>query len=173
MATLVSAEHRIEVGAWLRYGIPAGIAAGLVFAMFEMVMAALLSGSEALFNPLRMIAAIGLGSSALTPASSLLAAGGAGLVIHVLMSMLYGVVAAAALSLVPQLSASRSTVLVSASVAGVLLWIVNFYVISPAFGWTWFPDKANPTVQFFAHTFFFGTVLGFVLDRTFLQPLRR
>jgi hypothetical protein len=120
-----------------------------------------------------MIGGIGLGQSALDPAASLLSAGGVGLVIHMIMSMMYGIVAAAVLSLVPQLSASRTTVLVSASVAGLALWLVNFYGFAPALGWSWFPDKTNAAVQFFAHTFFFGTVLGYLLDRTYLSRLRK
>lgn len=172
MITLAETERRADVGAWLRNGIVAGIAAGIVFAMFEMVMAAALNGADAFFNPLRMIGGIGLGKTALDPATSVLSAGGAGLVIHMIMSMIYGIVAAAVLSLVPQLSVNGTTVLVSASVAGLALWILNFYGFAPALGWSWFPDKANPVVQFFAHTFFFGTVLGYVLDRTYLSRLR-
>ena len=172
MTTLAGTERRVEFGAWLRYGIPAGIAAGIVFAMFEMIMAAVLDGGDAFFMPLRMIGGIGLGKTALDPATSLLTAGGAGLVIHMILSMMYGVVVAAALSLVPQLSASRTAVLVSASVAGFALWILNFYVFAQAFGWTWFPNNTNAAVQVFAHTFFFGAVLGYVLDRTYLQRLR-
>jgi hypothetical protein len=172
MTTLVGTEHRVDVGAWLRYGIPAGVAAGIAFAMFEMIMAALLNGAGAFFAPLRMIGGIGLGRTAIDPATSLLTAGGVGLVIHMLMSMSYGIVAAAVLSLVPELSASRTTILLTTSVAGLLLWLVNFYVLAPAFGWSWFPDKANPAVQFIAHTFFFGTVLGYLLDRTYFSRLR-
>ena len=172
MTTLAGAERRTDVGAWLRYGILGGIIAGIAFAMFEMVMALVLNGSDAFFMPLRMIGGIGLGQSALDPATSLLTAGGAGLVIHMILSMMYGVVVAAVLSLIPQLSGSRTAVLVSASVAGFALWILNFYVFAQAFGWTWFPNNTNAAVQFVAHTFFFGTVLGFVLDRTYLQRQR-
>lgn len=172
MTTLAGTERRADVGAWLRHGILAGIAAGIVFAMFEMITAAVLNGPGALFNPLRMIGGIGLGKTALDPATSLATAGGVGLVIHMIVSMTYGVVAVAVLSVIPQLSASRTTVLVSAGVAGLALWIVNFYAFAPALGWSWFPDKANPVVQLFAHTVFFGAVAGLVLDRTYLGRLR-
>lgn len=172
MTTLAGAERRADIGTWLRYGVLAGIAAGITFAMFEMIMAAVLNGPGATFNPLRMIGGIGLGRTALDPATSLVTAGGVGLVIHMVVSMTYGVVAAAVLSLVPQLAANRMTVLVSAGVAGLALWIVNFYGFAPVFGWSWFPDKANPAVQLIAHTVFFGAVAGLVLDRTYLGRLR-
>lgn len=172
MTTLADTQRRVDVGAWLRHGALAGIVAGIAFAMFEMLMAAVLNGPDALFNPLRMIGGIGLGRTALDPATSLVTAGGIGLVIHMIVSMTYGVLAAAVLSVIPQLSSSRTAVLASAGVAGLVLWIVNFYGFAPAFGWTWFPDKANPLVQLVAHTLFFGVVAGLALDRTYLRQLR-
>jgi len=173
MTTLTGTERRIDVGAWLRYGILGGVIAGISLAMFEMIMAAVLDGGDAFFMPLRMIGGIGLGEQALDPGrTSLLTAGGAGLVIHMILAMMYGVVVAAVLSLIPQLSASRAAVLISASVAGFALWIVNFYVLAQVFGWTWFPNNTNAAVQFVGHTFLYGSVLGLVLDRTYFQPAR-
>ncbi len=58
-----------------------------------------------------------------------------------------------------------ASILVVSSVAGFGLWVVNFFVLARIFGWTWFPDTQNVVVQFVAHTFMFGTVLGIVLDR--------
>ena len=160
------ASVRADPGAWIRYGILGGVIAGVVFAMFEMIVAALMIGGEAFFMPLRMIGGIVLGPSALDPATSLLASGAAGLGLHMALSMAYGVATAAALSIVPRLSSTTTATVVAASVAGFALWIVNFYLFAPPFGWTWFPNDTNPVVQFVAHTFAFGTVLGLVLDRT-------
>ncbi len=170
MTTLTGTERRIDVGAWLRYGILGGVIAGISLAMFEMIMAAVLDGGDAFFMPLRMIGGIGLGEQALDPGrTSLLTAGGAGLVIHMILATMYGVAVAAVLSLIPQLSASRAAVLISASVAGFALWIVNFYVLAQVFGWTWFPNNTNAAVQSVGHTFLYGSVLGLVLDRTYFQ----
>ncbi len=42
--------------AWgIKHGIIGGIVAGIVFAMFEMVVAAAMMGADAFFMPLRMI----------------------------------------------------------------------------------------------------------------------
>jgi hypothetical protein len=171
MATTTFDRARGEPSLWLRYGLGAGIVAGIVFAMFEMVMALVLNGSNAFFMPLRMIGAIGLGQSALMPSTSLLSAGGAGLIIHMVLSMMFGAIVAAIIAYVPQLSQSRASVVGAASVAGFLLWIVNFYVLANLFGWTWFPDNTNAAVQFVAHTLFFGSVLGLILARV-LRPAR-
>lgn len=63
-------------------------------------------------------------------------------------------------------SSSSWAVVISSAAGGLALWIVNFYVIAPLFGWTWFPNGTNPVVQFIAHTVFYGTVLGLILDRS-------
>lgn len=172
MATAGVVERRADVGAWIRYGILGGVIAGITFALFEMIMAVILEGAAAFFMPLRMIGGIGLGPEAMDPGTPLLTAGGVGIVIHMVLSIVYGVAVAAVLSLIPRLSASRVAVVASASVAGLALWVVNFYGFAPVFGWTWFPNDTNAVVQFVAHTFFFGSVLGLVLERTYFQRAR-
>jgi len=164
-ATPTISEQRIATATWVKYGIIGGAIAGIVFAMFEMIMAAVLNGADAFFMPLRMIGAIGLGKSALDPASSLLTAGVAGLIIHMVLSMMYGVAVAGVLASVRSLSRSTASILAVASIAGFALWIVNFFVLAGIFGWNWFPDGQNVAIQFVAHTVMFGTVLGVVLDR--------
>jgi hypothetical protein len=107
-----------------------------------------------------------LGQQALQPDYSLVAAALAGVGVHMLLSMMFGLAVTAAARYVPALSASATTLLLWTSVAGLGLWIVNFYVIAPIAGWTWFPDNTNAVVQFFAHVFFFGSVLGVYLNAT-------
>lgn len=160
---------RADVGAWVRYGLLGGIVAGMVFAMFEMVMAVVLDGTDAFFMPMRMIGGIVLGPGAMDPTTALLTAGGLGFALHMVLSMMYGVAVAALLSLVPPLSATRGAILATTTASGIGLWIVNFYVVAPLFGWVWFPNNTNPVVQFVAHAFLFGTVLGLVLDRTLFR----
>lgn len=150
---------------WLRAGLVGGVIAGIVFAMFEMIMAVVLNGGDAFFMPLRMIGAIGVGKTALDPSTSLLTAGGAGLVIHMVLSMMYGVVVAGVIAKAGTLAQSSVSVVVVASAAGFGLWILNFFVLAGVFGWNWFPDSQNVAVQFVAHTVMFGTVLGLALNR--------
>ena len=165
MTTGYAAGPRTDAASIVRDGTVAGVIAGLAFAAFEMAMAAILDGMEMTFMPLRMIGGIGLGTQAMDPATSLLVAGGAGLVIHMALAIAYGIGAVVVLSRIPALSSSTPRVLLSTSAAGFLLWIVNFYALAPVFGWTWFPNDTNPIVQIVAHTVFFGTVLGVALDR--------
>ncbi len=164
--TVAQRQPRADVGDWIKYGALGGLIAGIVFAMFEMIMAAVLDGSDAFFMPLRMIGATVLGQDALMPSYALVKAASAGVIVHMVLSVFFGVVFGLAAAALPALTRTRGTLLVAASLYGLLLWLVNFYVIARIAGWPWFPDQTNLAVQFVAHTFLFGTVLGWVLERS-------
>lgn len=161
--TLLTHSHvpvdRSEMTWALRVGVVGGIVAGIVFAMFEMVASAAMMGMSAFLMPLRMIGAILLGAGALDPGYSIWAAGGAGMTIHMILSMIYGALFAVILGGLR--SAAWDVVLGGAY--GFALWVINFYVIAPR-AFPWFLD-ANPVVQFLGHTAFFGIVLGWFVWR--------
>lgn len=142
-------------GLW--QGAIAGIVAGIVFAAFEMIVSALMMGAQAFFMPLRMIGAIALGAEALDPAYPLLTAIVAGILVHVVLSVIYGVI----FGEIAAMLRGPTAFIGAASIFGLALWLINFYVIAP-FAFPWFLD-ANPLVQFIGHTFFFGSVLGYYL----------
>lgn len=124
---------RPDVGAWVRHGAIGGVIAGIVFALFEMLMAALLKGN--FFGPLRMISGIVLGKQALMPDYSLATAVIVGIMVHMVLAIVFGVVFALLVAYVPALTQSATVLLVSAGVYGLVLWLVNFYVIAPLAGW--------------------------------------
>lgn len=138
----------------LKQGAIGGVLAGIVFAMFEMIMSAIMMGGEAFFMPLRMIGAIVLGPGALDPTYSLWAAGLAGLIVHVVLAVIYGGIFALIFG---GLRSANLDIGVGAAY-GLALWLINFYMIAPQ-AFPWFTE-ANPVVQVVAHTFFFGAVLG-------------
>ena len=147
---------------WVVAGLVGSIIAGIVFAMFEMIVAAIMG--DGFFAPLMMIGAIVLGQGALPmpePTIGLSTIVPVGIVVHMVLSMIYGAVFGAVASAVDFLRDNRWVLIGVATVFGFALWIFNFYVVAPI-AFPWFA-MANPVVQFFAHTFFFGTVLGFVL----------
>ena len=168
----VTTARQASAASTIRAGLVGGAIAGIAFAMFEMMAAAVLNGPDAFFMPLRMIGAIGLGASALDPSSSLVTAGAVGLVIHMALSMMYGLAVALVVSGVPSLRRSTGALVGFTSAAGFALWIANFFVLAGAFGWSWFPDSQNVAVQFMAHTIMFGTVLGLLLDRLAFRATR-
>lgn len=156
----------VDVGGWMKKGAIGGLIAGILFAMAETIAAAALMGLNAVSLPLRMIGGIALGRQALGPTYPLLNAALAGLAVHLALSMLFGAILGTFIGFAPTWGASSPLLLFTASVYGLLLWFVNFYLIAPSACWNWFGDQTNPAVQFVAHTFFYGTALGFYLDRS-------
>ncbi len=126
------------------------------------MMAAGIMGQSA-FEPLRMIAAIILGESALPTQSTigLAVVVPVALAIHYALSAFYGAVFGAAVAAIGTLRNGRMALAVAASVFGFVLWLANFGAIAPVL-FPWF-SMADPAVQFIAHTLFFGTPLGLML----------
>jgi hypothetical protein len=154
-------------GRWVNQGIAGGIVAGIVFAFFQMVVAVLMMGPGAFFLPLRMIGAMVLGQQALDPSYDQVLATLTGLIVHLVLSAGFGAGFGKLGASIATLPHPAAVLPAAASVYGLLLWLVNFYVIAPAAGWHWFPDDTHAVVQFLAHTFSFGTTLGFYLREAF------
>ena len=94
-----------------------------------------------------------------------------GVIVHMILSAAFaGVFAAIASALATTaagdlLSTPRGLAL-AGMVFGTALWLVNFYIVAPMAGWTWFPEQSNPVVQFLAHAIFFGAPVGWMLGRS-------
>lgn len=151
--------RQTDVAAWAIKGVATGVGAGIVFAMFEMIVAEAMG--MGLFAPLRMIGAIALGPAALDPSYSLAGAAIGGLALHLVLSAVYGAVAGVAVAALPPLRAHPGVLVGATTVYGLGLWLLNFFLIAPV-AFPWF-TQAPPLVQFVAHTVFFGTVLGLLL----------
>jgi hypothetical protein len=126
VAGMTQAEPGIQ--GWIRHGVIGGIVAGLVFAAFEMVVAAIMMGADAFFMPLRMIGAMLLGEQALDPGFSLVTAAAAGVGVHMVLSIVYGIAVAGAARFVPAVGRSGATLVLFASAAGLALWLINFAI---------------------------------------------
>ena len=144
-----------------------GIAAGMIFMGFEMIATTLVTGSAAAPMPLRMIAGIVMGQTALDPSYPLFAAGMIGLVVHLLLSIAFAAIFAEIVTRVErategELMSSGTQLALAGTVFGAALWLVNFYVVAPLAGWTWFPENVHHIVAFLGHAFFFGCPLGWM-----------
>jgi hypothetical protein len=140
----------------LEVGIVAGIGAGLLFALFETTMAAI--AGNGFFAPLRLIAAIALGPSVLPNSTPLYTVLIAGTIVHVLLSALYGTIFAVAARYIRIL---RLDLIIATTAFGLAIWIINFYFFSPLL-FPWFQSNIM-SVQFIAHTLFYGMTLGAIL----------
>ncbi|CAN5838916.1 hypothetical protein BH23ACT11_BH23ACT11_13000 [soil metagenome] len=147
---------------WVVAGLVAGLISGIVFLVFEMLAAGILTASA--FGPPRMMGATVLGEGALPPQPTLGLAAvlPVALLVHFALSGAFGVVFGAAAGILQFLRSSRAILIAAATVFGLGLWIVNFYVMAPILGWNWFA-MANPVVQFVAHTFVFGLPVGLLI----------
>ena len=179
------ARHATTTNAWqqvaVRFGLgvvaATGVVAGILFAAFDAIATALLMGSDIAaltLMPLRMTAALVLGTEVFDPSYPLADALLTGIVVHLLLSVAFAGMFAA--TVVPLLRASGRHVtdenLAVAGIGfGIVLWFVNFYIVAPLAGWTWFPEQTNPVVQFIAHAFLFGGTIGWLLGRS--HPVTR
>jgi hypothetical protein len=144
-----------SLGQTLNVGILAGVGAGFSFAVFMMIMDAVLGNG--FLDWLSQSAAIALGGSVVADRSqtSVLVVG---LVVHLSLAALYGAIFAVAARYIPFL---RRELIVATSVFGLGIWVLNFYVFSPWL-FPWFDDSPD-ILQFIAHTVFFGMPLGAIL----------
>ncbi len=151
-------RRRTDMGWVVRHGIIGGIVAGLVFAVAEMIGSVLMG--DQLLAPLSAFASVPIGQP--PPEIDMSTALVVGPLWHLLLSVIYAVVFAVAVQMVPALRSSTAAIVVAATVWGTVLWAVNFYVVAPAIGRPWF-TMAPVIPQFIFHAFFYGTVLGLYL----------
>ena len=141
-------------------GIVGGVIAGIAFALAEMVINAMLG--KPFPGPLRLISSMALGTEALDPGYRLTKAGAMGLVIHVILSGLYGAIFARLATLFNLHRAPAKYLIVSGSLFGLGLWVVSFLIIVPI-TFEQFTQVNQFWNGFVAHTFFYGTVLGWLV----------
>jgi uncharacterized membrane protein YagU involved in acid resistance len=137
------------LGRRLLRGAVGGVVAGMVFAAVTMWFADSTGGKADM--PLRMISTIVKGDAAMAAGTTDPAVG---VVVHVLLSALFGMVFALA---VPWLR-SNGTVAAAGTAYGLGLYVVNFLVLTPL-AFTTFKG-ANQPFEVFAHVVF-GTLLSF------------
>jgi uncharacterized membrane protein YagU involved in acid resistance len=142
-------------GALARRGIDwgvavwAGVIAGIVFMMLEMVMVPLFLGASG-WGPPRMIAAIVMGRGVLPPPASFdLGVMMVALIVHLVLSIVFALILAWLIYRV-----GTGVALLIGAAFGLLLYLVNFYGFTAVF--PWFAEARN-WVSVFTHV-----VFGFV-----------
>jgi hypothetical protein len=112
------------------HGARAGLLAGAALGLVEIAASTLLSHSARL--PFDFAAAIVVGPEALLPAFPLAASLALGTVLHVLLSITFGVAFLGGLALTFQLSARPLLMVVYGTLFGVTVWEINFLAVLPA-----------------------------------------
>ena len=130
-------------------GAVGGVAAGMVFAAVTMWFADSTGGKAEM--PLRMISTIVKGDQAMAAGTTSPALGAA---VHLVLSALFGILFALA---VPRFR-TNGTVALAGTIYGLLLYVLNFLVLTPPVFTTF--RMANQPFEVVAHLVF-GTLLSF------------
>lgn len=131
----------------------AGLIAGAVFMMLEMVLVATVGGGSP-WGPPRMIAAIIMGREVLPPPATFeLVPMMVAMMVHLLLSILLGIILGWAIS---HWRFGLTISVIVGTVFGLIIYVVNFYGFSSI--WPWFA-MARGWISIFAHAMF-GLVLG-------------
>lgn len=142
----------IKTAAW------AGIAAGAVFIIVEMLLVAFIGGDSP-WAPPRMMAAIALGDGVLPPPATFdFDIVAAAMAVHLVLAVVYGIV----LGWIVAATGARLGVAVFIGLLfGIALYLVNFYGFTEIFPWF---AMARNWMSIFAHALF-GIVLAAVYVR--------
>jgi hypothetical protein len=134
--------------------IKAGIIAGLVFLILELVLVSTIGGDSP-WAPVRMIGAIALGQDVLPPPATFdLTAFIAAAIVHFALAIIYGTIFAL---VVDRAGWGPGTTVIAGLVFGLLLYAINFYGFTAMFPWF---AMARNEISILAHAVF-GLVLGY------------
>lgn len=138
----------------LSAAIKAGLIAGIVFMMLEMLLVATVGGGSP-WGPPRMIAAIGMGKDVLPPPATFdFAIMMVALIIHLVLAAVLGIVFA----LIAEAGRwGLTTSAIAGMIFGIVIYFVNFYGMTAIFPWF---AMARGMISLFAHAMF-GLVLGY------------
>ena len=110
-----------------------------------------------------MVGAILLGDRVLSAGDLTPNVVAAAVAIHLVLSVIYGIILALVAAVGLAVSGSRWLLVLMGMVWGLLLWLVNFYVIAPV-AFPWF-ETLDDVAQLVVHVVFYGGVLGWYLGR--------
>ncbi|MDQ3077699.1 MAG: hypothetical protein M3Q83_02530 [Pseudomonadota bacterium] len=134
--------------------IKAGLIAGLVFMMLEMLLVATIGGGSP-WAPPRMIGAMALGEGVLPPPAPFdLTVFMVAMLIHFILAIVLGLLFAA---IAEAVRLSRPAAAIVGLLFGLAVYVVNFYGMTAIFPWF---AMARNGISIFAHLMF-GLVLGY------------
>lgn len=158
--TLQATTHTVRGGTFWKYAVLAGLIGGAVFMIAEMLLVMLTGQSP--WGPPRMIAAMVLGGDVLPPPASFdLGVVMTAMLVHFLLSAVYGII----IGWIARLVTPGRALLVGAAI-GLAIYLVNFYGIASVV-FEWF-SMARNWVSITAHLIF-----GLVTAWAFVALARR
>jgi len=145
------------------HGLLYGIAAGGVFALAELVAAAVSGGPEAV-EPFRLASSVVLGQRAMAGEVPLGVMVAVGLAVHVAVTAFWGLLYAFVDSwLPPDVRPNFSFQAASGMLFGLVVWLVDFQFVARGY-FPWFLERSPQFFQALMHALFFGLPLGFLFS---------
>ena len=138
----------------LKSAIWASIIAGIVFVIMEMVLIAAV-GNGMVWGPPRMMAAIAMGEGVLPPPATFdFVIVMVGMIVHFILSIVLGLILCWGIA---KLRLGMAMAIVVGLVFGLLVYLVNFYLMTGIF--PWFEMARNP-ITISSHLVFGGLLGG-------------
>lgn len=148
-----------ELGWWAGHGAVAGILAGVLFIMFQMLVAAFQTAGEGFFLPLRAMSTLFAGPDGMQPDYPLVRAAVTGLSAHLLLAATGGAVFGLVARLIPGVATSDVGLIVLGTLWGMFLWLLAGLGLAPI-GWSSYLELSDSPIQLLAYIVFFGASLG-------------
>jgi uncharacterized membrane protein YagU involved in acid resistance len=163
MAEQIEQERRYLWGIDLKAAVLAGVVAGLVFLVLEMALLPLLG--IGVWEPVRMIGAIVLGTEVLPPPATFsFGIFVVAMLVHLVLSIVYAFILSAIIR-----GRTQGVALAVGIVFGLVLYLVNFYAFTSVY--PWFAEARN-WVTLVAHLAF-GLVAALIYVRAEVPRLVR
>jgi hypothetical protein len=160
---------RGDIFRWIGHGAVGGVLAGVLFIMFQMLIAAFQAGADGFFLPLRAMATLAAGPDAMQPDFSTTRAIVTGLFAHLWLATIAGLLLGLIAGFVPGLGSSDGGVVGLGALYGLAVWFAAGLGLAPT-GWSQYLALSDPLIQLLSYTFFFGAALGAYL--AFVRPRR-
>lgn len=148
-----------ELAWWAGHGAVAGILAGVLFIMFQMLVAAFQTAGEGFFLPLRAMSTLFAGPDGMQPDYPLARAIVTGLAAHLLLAGTGGAVFGLVARLIPGMATSDAGLICLGALSGVFLWLLAGLGLAPI-GWSHYLQLSDSMVQLLSYALFFGASLG-------------
>lgn len=144
----------------LSAAVKAGLIAGLVFMMMEMILVVTVGGGSP-WGPPRMIGAIALGPDVLPPPPSFdLGIFAVAMLVHFVLAVVLAILFA---FVATRLELTRTTFILAGAVFGLVVYFVNFYLLTAVFPWF---AMARGWITFLSHLAFGAVLAWMYLPRT-------
>lgn len=164
---------RGDLARWIGHGAVGGILTGVLFIMFQLLIAAFQTGGEGFFLPLRAMSTLIVGPEALQPDFPLVRAGLTGIAASLALAAIGGMLLGLLVGLIPGVRNSEIGLMGAGGLYGLGVWFGVGLGLAPG-GWVRYIQLSDSVIQLVAYALFLGAALGaylaYVLPRRSHAP---